>query len=186
MEKVVLNDANLGKNEINKEVAKVRALIFNEKGQVMVSQFSNGTHILPGGKIDIGETIEEALQREIKEETGILIQKDKIGEPFLGIAAYDADYPDSETGRKINKLTKTVFYEIHTDQNIDTTNQNLSEREIESGLKHKYLNLTILRYLIENDVKGIYKRDVLNREILTVLSEFAKYKQQEQYKMKGR
>lgn len=186
MKKVVFNNANLGKNDINKEVRKVRALIFNKEGQVMVSEFSDGAHILPGGKIDKGETIEEALKREIREETGILISENEIGEPFLGIVAYDANYPDSKTGREINKLTKTVFYEIHTGQNIDTTNQNLSEREIKSGLGHKYMNLTRLRYFIETDVKGNYKRNLFNREILKVLDEYAEYKQQEQNKIKGR
>ncbi len=46
------------------------------------------------------------------------------------------------------------------------------------------MNLTRLRYFIETDVKGNYKRNLFNREILKVLDEYAEYKQQEQNKIK--
>jgi nucleoside triphosphatase len=51
----------------------VGALIFNAKGELflMKSHKWRGKYVVPGGHIDLGETIEEALIREVKEETGL-------------------------------------------------------------------------------------------------------------------
>lgn len=50
------------------------------------------TWVLPGGKIDFGESIEEALKREVMEEIGIEV---KVGR-LLGVFEHPAE---SETGR---------------------------------------------------------------------------------------
>jgi nucleoside triphosphatase len=51
----------------------VGALVFNPEGKtfLMKSHKWKGKWIIPGGHIELGETIEEALKREIKEETGL-------------------------------------------------------------------------------------------------------------------
>lgn len=51
----------------------VGALIFNEEGKLflMKSHKWNGRYVIPGGHIELGETITEALKREIKEETNL-------------------------------------------------------------------------------------------------------------------
>lgn len=61
-----------------------KALIRNE-GRILVleraseSSFDPGCWELPGGKIDYGEELVEALNREVKEEVGLFI---KVGIPF--------------------------------------------------------------------------------------------------------
>ncbi|MBI2550490.1 NUDIX domain-containing protein [Candidatus Woesearchaeota archaeon] len=54
----------------------VGALIFNNEGKIflMKSHKWKGKYVIPGGHIELGETIEEALKREIKEETGLKIR----------------------------------------------------------------------------------------------------------------
>lgn len=51
------------------------AIIENEKGEILVARRAKepakGTLDLPGGFADLNETIEEALQREVKEETNL-------------------------------------------------------------------------------------------------------------------
>jgi nucleoside triphosphatase len=51
----------------------VGALIFNEEGRIflMVSPKWSGRYTVPGGHIEVGETAEEAVKRELKEETGL-------------------------------------------------------------------------------------------------------------------
>ena len=51
----------------------VGALIFNPEGKVLLikSHKWKGKYTIPGGHIELGETIEEALKREIKEETSL-------------------------------------------------------------------------------------------------------------------
>lgn len=51
----------------------VGALVFNKKGEIILinSQKFGGKYIVPGGHIEIGETMEQALIREMKEETNL-------------------------------------------------------------------------------------------------------------------
>ena len=53
----------------------VGALIFNKKGELflMRSHKWRGKYVIPGGHIELGEKIEVALKREIKEETNLNI-----------------------------------------------------------------------------------------------------------------
>lgn len=51
----------------------VGAIIINDKGNVLLlkSHKWKDMYIIPGGHIELGETTEEALIREVKEETGL-------------------------------------------------------------------------------------------------------------------
>ncbi len=51
------------------------ALIYNEKGEIFLAQSHKWKNkwIVPGGKVDWGESLEECVKREIKEETGLEI-----------------------------------------------------------------------------------------------------------------
>ncbi|MCW4019608.1 MAG: NUDIX domain-containing protein [Candidatus Bathyarchaeota archaeon] len=51
----------------------VGALIFNPEGRVLLikSHKWRDQYAVPGGHIELGEKIEDALRREIKEETGL-------------------------------------------------------------------------------------------------------------------
>jgi len=51
----------------------VGALIFNPAGELLLlrSHKWRGKYVLPGGHIELGEKIEDAVRREAKEETGL-------------------------------------------------------------------------------------------------------------------
>ena len=51
----------------------VGALIFNPEGELLLvkSHKWKNKYVVPGGHVELGETLEEALLREIKEETGL-------------------------------------------------------------------------------------------------------------------
>jgi phosphoglycolate phosphatase len=57
-------------------IPTVGALIFNTKGQVLMIRTDKWSHKwgIPGGKIQTGETTQQALEREIMEETALAVE----------------------------------------------------------------------------------------------------------------
>ena len=55
----------------------VGALIFNEDDQLLIVQTHkwHGNYTIPGGHVELGEHLVEALGREIKEETGLILSR---------------------------------------------------------------------------------------------------------------
>ncbi len=51
----------------------VGAFIFNGKGEILLLQSHKwpGRYVVPGGHVELGERLEEAVAREAKEETGL-------------------------------------------------------------------------------------------------------------------
>ena len=112
MKQIIFNEDNLTDAEIDKVTRKVRALVFNSKGQVLLAHYA-GLYMFPGGSIDEGESAKEALKRELLEEAGIEIPF-LSQEPFLKISSYDKNYFSRKAGI-INRKTQTIFFEINTD-----------------------------------------------------------------------
>ncbi len=59
-------------------VVAVRALAFDSKGRLLLlrranSAYGNGEWCLPGGKLDYGDTLEETVAKEMREETGLAV-----------------------------------------------------------------------------------------------------------------
>lgn len=57
----------------------VHGVVLNDKGAILVHQREDHPFwALPGGKIDLGESITDCLKREMKEETGLLVFPEKL------------------------------------------------------------------------------------------------------------
>lgn len=76
----------------NKRVVKVVASVIINNNEVLVAQRGGGKFEglweFPGGKIEIGETPEQALARELKEEMGIEIEVGNL------LKTIEYEYPD--------------------------------------------------------------------------------------------
>ncbi len=74
----------------------VRALLFNDRGDLLLErQAMFGSWALPHGCVDVGESVFEALTREVQEETGLTIIE---AEPF-GLYTdpkYSVTYPNGD------------------------------------------------------------------------------------------
>ncbi len=72
----------------------VLGIIINDKQEIFIAQRPSHTTFagfweFPGGKIETGETQEEALNRELKEEIGINVTQSK---PFMTSSCERPDY----------------------------------------------------------------------------------------------
>jgi nucleoside triphosphatase len=58
----------------------VGALIFNDQDQLLIVKTHkwHGNYTIPGGHVELGEHLIEALEREIREETGLLLRDAKF------------------------------------------------------------------------------------------------------------
>jgi nucleoside triphosphatase len=58
----------------------VGALIVNPEGRIFLARSHkwNNMYTIPGGKVELGETMEDALRREVREETGLTIGDFKL------------------------------------------------------------------------------------------------------------
>ena len=74
----------------------VRALLFNTQGEVLLQKQSLfGSWALPHGCVDVGESVFEALQREVQEETGLsVMQADVFG--LYTDPKYSVTYPNGD------------------------------------------------------------------------------------------
>lgn len=81
------------------------ACIINENGEILLQKRSDKGDIwgLPGGAVEIGESIEEAVIREVKEETGLNVEVDH----FIGVySKYFHTYSNGDQSQSICHLFK--------------------------------------------------------------------------------
>jgi 8-oxo-dGTP pyrophosphatase MutT (NUDIX family) len=108
--------------------------ILIENDQVLVHKLLNDDYwTLPGGRIDINETTEEAVVREFDEELGALIETERL------IYVVEGFFTNA------NKQ----FHELSFIYKVRDINQNISQFDFETreGLKHykfKWINLNEL------------------------------------------
>ncbi len=59
----------------NSIVVAVTAAVQNDRGELLlIERTDNGLWALPGGAQDIGESVVQAAQREVREETGLAVE----------------------------------------------------------------------------------------------------------------
>jgi len=78
--KIICTDINGNKTNVSPSKLSFRPAIYGiiiENEKILLSRQWDG-YDFPGGGIEIGETITDALRREIKEETGLDVQIGKI------------------------------------------------------------------------------------------------------------
>jgi len=157
MERIIINNDNLKEEDINDFSLRVKVLLINTNNEILLG-YSNNEYQFPGGHVEKGENLIEAINREIKEETGIELNINKI-EPFMCNIGYYKDYPI--VGK--NKKVEIYYYEIKTDKEINLNNTKYTKEEKKGNFELRYILINnIEKELIKNselygDKHGITK-----------------------------
>jgi 8-oxo-dGTP diphosphatase len=81
------------------------AVLFNEKGEAGIVKTDEGYYFLAGGGIEDGETPEETLHREVKEEAGLFM------DITSSIGTVAEHYHDKENDRHYKKVVHLYLVE---------------------------------------------------------------------------
>jgi ADP-ribose pyrophosphatase YjhB (NUDIX family) len=83
----------------------VAAIIRNGQGEILLQRRSdNGLWGLPGGSVEIGESVRQAIVREVEEETGLRVEVERLIGVYSDPAVQVVRYPDGNVVHYISTL----------------------------------------------------------------------------------
>ena len=168
MKEILYNYDNLTKEDIDEVVIRVKALIINSNDEIMLG-YSNKTYQFPGGHLENGETLKQALLREIKEETGIEF-KNILIKPFQKITHYCKNYYNSSK----NRQNDIYYFIIKTDEKFNMENSNLDERERLGNYTVKYVKLDKFEQTLIDSINDNPINKTIVEEMLEAFKEYKK------------
>ena len=151
-------------SDISRQLSKEQNVIFvgtgillinNENRVLLACRTDNGQWSLPGGSLEIGETLEECIVRETREETGIIIKECDI---HLNSAKSILE-PIIKNGREIFVVSVTYWtkkyddIDMQIDSRVFTKYSWLSYKEIQTinELITPYSRVAIEEYFKKTD-----------------------------------
>lgn len=141
----------------------VRAIILNNKSNIAILSTSKSKHYhykLPGGGLEDGEDIKEALKREIKEEVGCEIEIiNEIGE----IIEYKNEYNQKQTS-----------YCFLAKLNSKIGKPNFTKEEKEAGYEVEWISIDKAIKLFKDDIPADYTAKFIQQRDYNFLLEAKK------------
>ncbi|WP_423406692.1 NUDIX hydrolase [Heyndrickxia sp. MSNUG] len=115
-------------------------LIFNQDSELLLQHRIDGGWGLPGGIMEMGESLEETARREVKEETGLIVGELKLAGVFSGpeyfLRVANGDELFSVTAVY---FTNDIQGEINIDESESVDLQFFSLDQLPVGLTESYL-----------------------------------------------
>lgn len=165
MKTKVINYDKLKEEDITDKVTRVKALMLNSKKEILLAT-AYTTIQFPGGHLESPETLNEALKREIMEETGIILNKEY--EPFFCLKYMVKDYPKKGN----NRLLEIYYFYLFTDEPYNLANTHFDEQENEGGFTLKYVPFKGLQKYLKKNIGDLEINKVVTHEMLLALKEF--------------
>lgn len=170
---LINNKYNLTESDMTEVVKRVKVLIINSNNEVLLG-YSHNDYQFPGGHVEENESLIQAVNREVLEETGMDLEVGNI-EPFACAIGYYKDWPAEGKNRKI----EIYYYVVKTDEKPNLENTKYTENEKDGNFELRYIPLTnVEEELRKNseeygDKKGIAREMIeLFRIYKTVINDF--------------
>ena len=166
----IYNSDNLTLEEIDEKTTRARAIIINSNNEVLMC-YSNGLqhYEFPGGHLEKGESLEDGLKREIKEETGISIDVKEIKE-FYAIKYYCKNYHNS--GK--NRLVEIFYYIVYCDSVYENSKRQLDSNEIIQNYECRYIKVNELKNILIENKKTTKENNSALDDMILIWNEFLK------------
>ena len=148
MKQIIENKYNVLESDVTEVVKRVKVLIINSNNEILLA-YSNNIYQFPGGHVEDGEKLIDAVNREILEDTGIRLNNYDL-EPFACATRYYKDWPNVNENRK----NEIYYYEIKLDEKPNLENTEYTKEENDGNFKLEYIPLNNVENVIkENAIK---------------------------------
>ena len=159
---IVTNNDNLKESDMTEIVVRVKAILVNSNNEILLG-YSHNDYQFPGGHVEENESLVDALEREIKEETGIVIdlQKEKYFATSIG---YWKDHP--KVG--VNRKTIVYYFKIFTDLKPNLDNTSYDAGEIRGNYTLRYIPISDFEKVLSENAKIYGDRFGITKEMITL------------------
>lgn len=172
--KKIINKKNLVPDSSWLNFRKVRAIIENASGNIVICT-EGGVPIFPGGKCDANENEENAIKREVKEETGIELTDERLNKALVIESFYD-DFYDFRSKKLRPRHTVTTYFYVKTNKWINKDKIELTDGEKRLGFNIFTVSKNNLYKLLNEDHQGVLNGKFFDEENRIVLNEILKEK----------
>ena len=166
---LVINDDNLKLNEVEEHNLKARAILI-DNNRILIARYGD-TILLPGGKVDAGETVSDAIIRELKEEIGQEYNNSEL-DFFCVLNYYQKEYPKRD-GFVCNRLVETHYF-IGPYKEINFDLIKLTEKEQKGNFRLELASLNELESMILNNENNNPRNIYFQKELLIILDNYNK------------
>lgn len=167
MKEIIYNYDLLEEKDINNLVQRVKAIIVNSNDEILIG-YGDKTYQCVGGHVEEGESLMEALERELKEESGLIFENLNL-QPFFRTKYYNRNYPEEG----LNTLTCNNYYVIRSDKKPDDSLRELTDYEKEWNYIVKYLPKNKIIEILQNSLPEAKKKNPV-LDTIEAVSEFLK------------
>lgn len=170
---LIINEDNLNVYEVQEFSTKVRTILVDENNRILIANYGN-VILLPGGKVDDGETNLEAITRELSEELGQDYNANEL-DFFVTLNYYQKNYQKRD-GTFQNRLVKTHYF-VGLYKGIKKDSRKLTEKEQKGNFRLELVSLEGIENMILKNVNDNPRNIYFQKELLTILASYKNIKE---------
>ena len=168
MKEIIYNYDYLSEEDITEVVVRIKVLLINNRNILLGNERSICQ--FPGGHLEEGETFEECLKREIKEETGIDIENNEIEKPFMKVSYFNKDYPT----KGVNRKSEIYYYAIKTSKTPNLEKVNYTDNEKAGNFRLESIPLNKVINILKDNIPNNEKNKVIAPDMIMAIEEYLK------------